>query len=105
MPVKVVKVNKQRDNFTWYVGRTWAGLGGSDFYNPFHVGQHGSRGLVVAKFAAYWYGPKQAWLRKKALELIKDDDILGCWCHPLQCHGAIIAGYVNWKRQETRLWD
>lgn len=84
----------------WYIGRPFGGWPGSDFHNPFHLGKDGNRAEVLAKFAAYWYAPEQAALRQRALRM-PEDQILGCWCHPLPCHGHIIAGYINWKRQEA----
>lgn len=108
MPVKVMRVkpfDEMAGPTTWvYIGREWAGWLPSVFYNPFHIGQDGSRAMVIVKFAEYFYAPEQAWLREQALQLIGPDDTLGCWCKPLACHGDIIAGYVNWKHQEPTLW-
>jgi hypothetical protein len=105
MPVKVVKIDQKRKNFTLYIGRSWAGLPQSVFHNPFHVGKDGTRDEVLAKFAAYFYAPEQKSLRDLALYAINvDREILGCWCYPLPCHGDIIAGYVKWKCQEATLW-
>lgn len=97
--VTVQHVRKGR--FTRYIGRTWAEFSASEFGNPFHVGKDGDRTEVILKFAAYWYAPEQKHLREKALHFAPDE-ILGCWCHPKypECHGDIIAGYVNWKRQQ-----
>lgn len=103
MPVKVVKVNQKQRNFTLYIGRPWAGLSGSVFHNPFHVGKDSTREEVLLKFIEYWYAPEQKDLRQVAWA-IREDEILGCWCKPLDCHGDIIAGYVNWRRQELKLW-
>lgn len=105
--IKIVKVNREQNNFTRYCGRSWAGLPESLFHNPYHVGKDGNRKQVLRKFAEYWYAPAQAGLRKKALEMISDDDILGCWCRPLNCHLDIIVGYVEWKRNERQvcLWE
>ena len=107
MPVNVVKVNSKRSNFTHYIGRavfSGNGLPESCFHSPFRIGVGGAREEVIAKFAEYWYAPEQVLLRGHALQMLADDDILGCWCKPLDCHGDIIAGYVNWKRQAACLW-
>lgn len=91
-----------------YIGRIWGGHAESIFHNPFHIGKDGNREEVLLKFAEWWYAPKQAWLRARALLEIPADAILGCWCHPQSCHGDIIAGYVNWKLQgeiHDRLFD
>lgn len=103
MSVKVVRVNKAQNNFTHYIGRAWAGLLESPFHNPFHVGKDGTRREVLEKFAVYWYAPSQVAFRRTALIMIQDDDIIGCWCHPLSCHGDIIAGYLAWHRAEETL--
>ena len=104
MSIKVVRINKARNNFTTYIGRAWAGLVESIFHNPFRIGRDGTRAEVIVKFAEYWYAPEQEALRKTALIMIQDDDILGCYCAPLRCHGDIIAGYLEWKRMEPTLF-
>jgi len=105
MSIKVVKVNRSTTRFTIYIGRAWAEYRTSRFHNPFHIGADGEREEVIAKFAVYWYASEQRGLREHALERIGSDAILGCWCHPQQCHGDIIAGYITWKRQEATLWE
>ena len=101
--IRVVKVNRQQNNFTRYMGRTWAGLSESPYHNPFHVGRDGSREEVLLKFILYWYAEPQRELRQRAVREIGPDDVLGCWCHPLTCHCDIIAGYVAW-RDAGQLW-
>jgi hypothetical protein len=111
--IKVVRVNKAQNNFTHYIDRAWAGLLESPFHNPFHVGKDGTRREVLEKFAAYWYAPERLALRRTALIMIQDGDILGCWCRDtraieptkdLYCHGDIIAGYLAWRRAEETLF-
>lgn len=101
--VKIVKVNSAKNNFTHYIGRAWAGIHQSEFHNPFHVGVDGTRDEVLEKFIIYWYAPEQYWLREHAVKVITENTVLGCWCKPLRCHGDIIAGYVEWKNQESQL--
>ena len=103
MSVKVVHVRRSR--FLHYIGRACAEFPKSRFYNPFHIGKDGTREEVLVKFIEYWYAPEQLYLRHEADMLIGDDHVLGCWCKPLDCHGDIIAGYLNWKRQEATLWE
>lgn len=88
-------------SFTHYIGRAFAGFAESPFHNPFHVGKDGDRAEVMLKFAVYWYSPERRRLRLAAQILIPDDSVLGCWCHPKypDCHGDLIAGYLEWKRQ------
>lgn len=100
MSVKVTKVkaNGQAGVGVRYIGRFWSGHAESCYHNPFHIGK-GTREECILKFIEYWYAPEQKWLREGALNTFEDDAVLGCWCHPLLCHGDIIAGYVNWKRE------
>jgi Domain of unknown function (DUF4326) len=86
-----------------YIGRQWAGFSSSIFHNPFHVGKDGDRKEVLFKFIAYWYSPENRDLRKHAVKQIRMHDILMCWCKPLDCHGDIIAGYVNWKISQAQM--
>ena len=55
----------------------------SPWANPFR-GEH-----AIERFRKYLTAPKQAWLRKRLPEL--RGKILGCWCHPLACHGDVLA--------------
>jgi hypothetical protein len=61
----------------------------------FHVK---TREDAVAKFADYFYSEYGRKLRQKALIEIPDGSKIGCYCVPKPCHGEIIAGYLNWKR-------
>jgi Domain of unknown function (DUF4326) len=109
--VSVVKINREQNNFTCYIGRDWAGLPQSIFHNPYHVGKDGDREEVLLKFAEYWFSPKNWRLRRAAQIMINPlEDVLGCWCKPLSCHGDIIEGYLLWKlgqdiREQQRLFD
>lgn len=100
--ITVVKINRARNNFTDYIGRKWAELEGTIFGNPFHLGPDGDRTEVLLKFAEYWYAEEQRWLRMMAYIFLQPNAVLGCWCHPLACHGWIIAGYLNWKYMEQK---
>ena len=102
--VKAGQREQHSQKCTDYIGRAFGGWPCSVFHNPFHVGKDGTREDVIAKFAAYWYAPEQWALRHTADITIDDDAVLGCWCKPEACHGDIIAGYLNWKRQEPTLW-
>lgn len=106
MPIKVVRVNTQQTNFTRYIGRDWAGMKKSPFHNPFPlITREGTRSRedCLLLFIEYWYGYLQADLRAQAVKEFSENEVLGCWCKPLACHGDIIAAYVNWKRQESQL--
>lgn len=68
-------------DFDVYIGRP------SKWGNPFVIGKHGSREDVIVR---YW-----EWLLSRpdlvaALPELKGKR-LGCWCHPLPCHGDVLA--------------
>ena len=94
----ITVVNLRTDHYTMYVDRPNGRLRGSPFKNPFHLINGARRRDVLLAFVQYFYHPDQEWLRELALTNIPADAILGCWCHPLECHADIVAGYVNWKR-------
>lgn len=76
-----------------YIGRP------SVYGNPFRLENESLRDFVLLQFAEYWYAPEQTWLRERVLKSALLDDKLACYCAPRRCHGDIIAGYINWKRQ------
>ena len=91
MKVRNITVDKRPVH---YIGRP------SIYGNPFRLQSENDRDFVLLQFIDYWYAPEQKWLREKALrELVTFD--LGCFCTPKRCHGDIIAGYLNWKKQPT----
>jgi len=56
------------------------------------------RDEAINRFAEWFYSERQRALRQRALLEIPDGAKLGCVCSPLRCHGDILAGYLNWKR-------
>ena len=99
--VKVV--NLRNEPYTLYVGRFTHGVPqSSPFKNPFVMTYDLGRRDIVLRFAAYFYAHEQRYLRDLAVKSIPEDAVLGCWCHPLECHADIVAGYVNWKRAQSR---
>ena len=81
-------VHCRRDAYDVLIDRT------TQWGNPFRIGVDGSRVEVVSKF--------RAWLLKHP-ELIAAARIelkgkrLGCWCHPLLCHGDVWAEVLDGK--------
>lgn len=64
-----------------------------------HVTHVPSRQEAIDRFIEYWYADEQRGLRLLALDL-PVDAILTCVCPPKPCHADIIAGYINWKRND-----
>lgn len=61
--------------------------------NPFEMPDDGDRETVCRLFAEH-YWPFKPKLQQKARSTFKGK-VLGCWCHPQQCHGHFIAEFVN----------
>jgi Domain of unknown function (DUF4326) len=59
-----------------------------------------TREEAILSFAEYWYADEQRGLRLMALEDFPPNATLGCVCHPKPCHADIIAGYINWRRND-----
>ena len=64
--------------------------------NRFRVGRDGTREQVVARYRA------DLWRRTREGEVALDELAaldgmwLACWCHPLPCHGHVLARAAAW---------
>ena len=64
--------------------------------NPFHIGRHGSRAVVIRRY--------RAWLWERVLRghfSLEDlarlhGKTLACHCHPLPCHGQVLQRAAQW---------
>jgi hypothetical protein len=79
-------VTHKRNKHDVYIGRP------SKWGNPFVIGKDGSREQVIAKYAQ-WIESQPELIAAAKLEL--KDKVLGCFCHPLPCHGDVLASIVN----------
>jgi hypothetical protein len=79
-------VNKMFHKFDVYIGR------GSKWGNPFIIGTDGDREEVIKKYKEYI-------LKNEALKDIEElrDKVLGCYCHPLPCHGDVLIELLEGK--------
>ena len=68
-----------------YVGR------GSKWGNPFHIGAHGNRAQVIARYRA-WLVQQPALMA--ALGQLRGKDLV-CYCAPLACHGDVLLQLAN----------
>lgn len=62
--------------------------------NPFHIGPHGTRKQVIAKYREWIMLPHQEHLRVRARKELRGK-VLGCWCAPLPCHGDVLVEIAN----------
>ena len=99
-------VNKRVDDFDVSISRD------SKYGNPFRVGPDGSRKDVIKKHRRWlmrWILHKEEvtigrWNNKWVVEHLKDldDQILGCFCKPLACHGDTLVEFIG--RFKMRDW-
>jgi hypothetical protein len=64
----------------------------SEWGNPFEIPDDGERAEVVGKFGKFYLPYKDGLLSRVPTLRGK---VLGCWCHPEECHGHLIAEIVN----------
>ena len=91
MPTSVV--NLRRGEFDVYIGRAGKGQDGY-FGNPFRVGQV-PREQVLNRFRMYFETRLATDPEFKRRVLGLRGKRLGCFCKPADCHGDIIAAWVN----------
>lgn len=81
-----------------YVGRACARFKGSPFGNPWKVGPGVPRGEAIKLYCQWAAGtlahPKGKPFPHDQLESLRGK-VLGCWCHPAQCHGGILVEMLN----------
>jgi hypothetical protein len=66
--------------------------------NPFEMPDDGGRDHVVAMFGQFYLPHKPSLLAR--LPTLRGK-VLGCWCHPQDCHGRVIAEAVNRRTVEA----
>ncbi len=64
--------------------------------NPYHLGVDGVRDSVIEKYRRWLWGKIQG----QEIDLHELADLqgmeLGCHCHPLPCHGDVLARAIDW---------
>lgn len=92
--MKVVNIHKTKQ-YDVYIGRAGKGQQ-SKWGNPFVIGQHGTREEVLQLYQQYLIDGYASgkFTRQDFLDL--DGKTLGCFCHPLPCHGDILIEAVAW---------
>jgi hypothetical protein len=86
-----------------YIGRaTRGGYKNSQWHNPYPLRAERDRAMVLAQYRQYLLA--QPALLAALPELA--GKVLGCWCLPKSCHGAILIELVDsqaWERLNTSL--
>jgi Domain of unknown function (DUF4326) len=78
-------VHCKREHHHLYIGRP------SKWGNPFVVGTHGARGECIRLYER-WVLENEALMA--ALPELRGL-VLGCWCAPRACHGAVLVRLAN----------
>lgn len=68
----------------------------SKWGNPFVIGRHGNRDMVIEKFEDWFI--KQPRLLK-ALPEIRGKNLI-CFCAPKRCHGDVLIKYANLPQEQ-----
>ena len=69
--------------------------------NPFRLGADGTRADVIERYRAWlWQRIESGEIPLADLAALNGKQ-LACWCHPLPCHGDVLARAASWA--ETRL--
>jgi hypothetical protein len=87
--MKTKVVNCKKEKYDVYIGRP------SPFGNPFIIGRDGDRKKVINLFHSYFYNRLDYDIDFKIKIKELKGKTLGCYCKPLDCHGDIIAEYLN----------
>jgi len=77
---RLIEWAKMSKRYT-YIGR------GSKWGNPHQIGQHDDRATACLKYA-------EGFGRFHEIDELKGH-VLGCYCHPEQCHGDFLAWWAN----------
>lgn len=78
-------VNIRTSDYDVFIGRP------SDWGNPFEIGPDGTREEVIAKYRVYL--KRRLDLQRRFGELVGKR--LGCYCHPLPCHGDVLVEMIE----------
>lgn len=81
--IKVYNIYDTPPSNAIYIGR------GSAWGNPFKIGEHGSRYVVIGKFAEY--AKTRLENEPEWLKPLKETTGLVCYCSPKACHGDVLA--------------
>lgn len=79
-------VHVRKSGYDVFIGRP------SLWGNPFLIGRDGTRDEVIAKYRSYLMKRPQL-VRRARKELTGKR--LGCFCHPLPCHGDVLVMICN----------
>lgn len=87
-------VNIKNSSYDQYIGRAGHGQDGY-FGNPYRLNAEMNPGDTLNRYRKYFYDrlKNDPEFKDKVLNL--KGKVLGCFCKPNECHGYIIAEYLN----------
>lgn len=90
--IKVINIMHDKSECV-FIGR------GSPWGNPFKIGRDGDRAKVIERYRNYILANN--FLLNRLGEL--SDQVLGCFCKPLPCHGDVLKELVEKMEKENSL--
>lgn len=70
--------------------------------NPYRIGRDGTREEVIARYRVeLWQRIRSGEIALADLAAIAGRDY-ACWCHPLPCHGTVLARAAAWAAGQLR---
>lgn len=94
LPKTTRVVNLYKETYDVYIGRPGKGVNGY-FGNPIPLHPGDSRGSTLEKFRKYFFTRLEEDPEFKDQILSLKGKTLGCFCKRGECHGDIIAEYLN----------
>jgi len=93
MKTNVVNI-RTSGSYDVYIGRAGKGKDGY-FGNPFKLNSFEPRGTTIEPYRKYFYDRLEtdSDFKNRIYEL--KGKTLGCFCKPHECHGDVIAEYLN----------
>lgn len=83
-----------KEPYDVYIGRKGKGQDGY-FGNPFILERDGDRAQVLELYRRYFYDRLRTDPEfKKRVQALRGK-VLACFCSPKECHGDVIAEYLN----------
>ena len=94
-----------------YIGRKCGDWKGSVLGNPFPLGLDKNRDEVIRKYKMWLWEQFQMEGNPVRLEVLRlmnrvlngEIVVLGCWCHPLQCHCDVVKSLI-WYLIDLESW-
>lgn len=95
MSNKTRVVNIRYTDCDVYIGRNRVNQPPNIWGNPFHIGKDGTREEVIDMYKSLMESRIASGEVTVTQLLSLKGKRLGCWCHPLPCHGNVLIELIN----------